>query len=171
MAVGERGLFLLALPGGSKRSFELEVAETLALPVAAAGPGFSGSPDPRLSEGPEALLERYRHLIANWGPESADHVHGFPPPLDLRGSPFQLRVWRALLNVPPGKTISYGELAALAGSPGAARAVGTAMRKNRIPLMVPCHRVVASNGPGGYGGGLALKQMLLDLEAEGLAQA
>ena len=164
MAVGELGLFLMTLPGNSKQVFAREVEETLALPV-----DRRGAPDPRLRDGPEGLLDRYRNLIENWGPDSADHIHGFPPPMDLRGSPFQLRIWRTLQNVPPGETISYGDLAALAGSPGAARAVGTAMRKNRIPLLIPCHRVVASNGPGGYGGGLALKQRLLDLEIEGLA--
>lgn len=156
----------MMLPGASKRAFEREVAETLALRIDPAR-----VPDRRLFEGPEALVERYRYLVENWGPESADHVHGFPPPMDLRGTPFQLRVWKTLQNVPPGRTISYGELAALAGSPGAARAVGTAMRKNRIPLLVPCHRVVASNGPGGYGGGSGLKQRLLDLEAEELGSS
>lgn len=156
LAVGERGLFLLALPGTSQQSFEREATGILSLDAESR----SG-----LRTDPEAWLDRYRDLIENWGPLTAQQVHDRPPPLDLRGSRFQLQVWRTLLRVPPGETISYGRLAALAGSPGAARAVGTAMRKNRIPVLVPCHRVVASNGPGGYGGGLDLKESLLRLEA------
>jgi methylated-DNA-[protein]-cysteine S-methyltransferase len=71
-------------------------------------------------------------------------------------------------EVPYGETATYGEVAELAGRPGAARAVGTAMARNPVPLLVPCHRVVAANGIGGYGGGpegIALKRALLDLEA------
>jgi len=73
-------------------------------------------------------------------------------------------------EVPYGETITYGELAELAGRPGAARAVGTAMSRNPVPFLVPCHRVVAAGGIGGYGGGaqgVALKRALLDLEARG----
>ena len=73
----------------------------------------------------------------------------------------------ARAEVPYGETVTYGELAELAGRPGAARAVGTAMARNPVPLFVPCHRVVAAGGIGGYGGGpagIALKRALLDLE-------
>ena len=73
-------------------------------------------------------------------------------------------------EVPYGETVTYGELAELAGRPGAARAVGTAMARNPVPFFVPCHRVVAAGGIGGYGGGaqgVALKRALLDLEARG----
>jgi O-6-methylguanine DNA methyltransferase len=155
----------MTLPGTSKRTFERLVEETLALPPADERAVTPAKQTPSLCEDPEGLLQHCLHLIEHWGPECASLAHASPPPLDLRGSPFQRKVWRTLLLVPPGKTISYGRLAALAGSPGAARAVGTAMRMNRIPILVPCHRVVASNGPGGYGGGLALKQELLDLES------
>ena len=91
----------------------------------------------------------------------------FTVPVDLSGVPaFQRRVLQALRRVPYGRTITYGQLAARAGRPRAARAVGQAMAHNPVPLIVPCHRVVASGGGlGGFGGGLALKRRLLALEA------
>lgn len=87
-------------------------------------------------------------------------------PLRLTGlTPFQSRVLEVLRrSVPPGQVITYGELAARCGRPGAARAVGTAMRKNPLPIFFPCHRVVASQGMGGYGAGLPRKRWLLGLE-------
>ena len=90
---------------------------------------------------------------------------GFTLPLDLRGTPFQRAVWEALRAVPYGETRTYGELARAAGHPSAVRAVGAANGANPVPLVVPCHRVVASGGRlGGYGGGLGLKRRLLALE-------
>jgi len=88
----------------------------------------------------------------------------FGLPLDLRGTPFQLDVWRELLGIPYGETRSYGQVARAIGQPLACRAVGAANGANPLPLVVPCHRVVASHGLGGYGGGLALKRRLLALE-------
>jgi methylated-DNA-[protein]-cysteine S-methyltransferase len=86
------------------------------------------------------------------------------------GSPFQLRVWRALRAIPYGQTASYGEIAAAVGRPGAARAVGGANNRNPIAIVVPCHRVIGANGTlTGYGGGLPRKQQLLALEAGGRA--
>ena len=86
-------------------------------------------------------------------------------PLDLRGTPFQLDVWRTLRGVDYGETIAYGELAARAGHPGADRACGVAAGANPLPLFVPCHRVVAADGSlGGFTGSLPLKQKLLRLE-------
>jgi O-6-methylguanine DNA methyltransferase len=85
--------------------------------------------------------------------------------LDVRGTSFQHRVWDELLGIPFGETRSYGELAARLGQPGAARAVGLANGANPLPLVIPCHRVVAANGHlGGYGGGVRLKQRLLAME-------
>lgn len=90
-------------------------------------------------------------------------------PLDLAGvPPFHAAVYRALARVPFGATLSYGELAARAGRPGAARAVGQAMARNPFAIVIPCHRVIQSGGGiGGYGcrGGVALKRRLLDAEA------
>jgi methylated-DNA-[protein]-cysteine S-methyltransferase len=81
--------------------------------------------------------------------------------LDLRGTPFQRQVWQALREIPYGELRTYGQLAASLGRPGASRAVGGANGKNPIPLIVPCHRVVASDGIGGFTGGLAWKERLL----------
>ena len=81
------------------------------------------------------------------------------------GTPFQQRVWSALLDIPYGQTMSYGELAARIGQPNASRAVGLANGSNPIPIVIPCHRVIGANGTlTGYGGGLAIKQRLLALE-------
>ncbi|MFI1721413.1 methylated-DNA--[protein]-cysteine S-methyltransferase [Streptomyces sp. NPDC020489] len=85
--------------------------------------------------------------------------------LHLGGTPFQREVWQQLRRIPYGETRSYGDLAAALGRPGASRAVGLANGKNPIGIIVPCHRVVGSDGSlTGYGGGLERKQRLLDLE-------
>jgi methylated-DNA-[protein]-cysteine S-methyltransferase len=85
--------------------------------------------------------------------------------LDLEGTEFQKKCWQALLRIPYGKTCSYADIARQVGSPRSFRAVGQANHHNPIAIIVPCHRVITSSGAlGGYGGGLALKQMLLDLE-------
>jgi methylated-DNA-[protein]-cysteine S-methyltransferase len=89
----------------------------------------------------------------------------FDVALALRHLPaFTTRVLRALLAVPAGEVTTYGRLAAKAGSPGASRAVGGAVGRNPIPIIVPCHRVVASDGIGGFGLGLACKRTLLAIE-------
>jgi methylated-DNA-[protein]-cysteine S-methyltransferase len=89
----------------------------------------------------------------------------FTVPLAPHGTAFQQRVWVALQEIPYGETESYGQLAERIGSPGAARAVGLANGKNPIGIVIPCHRVVGSNGNlTGYGGGLDRKKQLLDLE-------
>ncbi len=83
-------------------------------------------------------------------------------PLDLKGTPFQIRVWQELQKIPRGTTISYHELATRLGNPKAARAVGQAVGANPIPIIVPCHRVIASDGSlGGYSSGLDRKRWLL----------
>jgi O-6-methylguanine DNA methyltransferase len=85
--------------------------------------------------------------------------------LQLTGTPFQQAVWKQLLKIPSGKTLSYAEVAKRIKRPKAIRAVGTACGANPIPIVVPCHRVVASNGKlGGFGGGLPLKKILLQSE-------
>jgi methylated-DNA-[protein]-cysteine S-methyltransferase len=83
------------------------------------------------------------------------------------GTPFQKDVWQALREIPAGTTISYGQLAERIGRAGASRAVGAANGANPIPIVVPCHRVIGSNGKlTGFGGGLPLKRWLLDLESQ-----
>ena len=89
----------------------------------------------------------------------------FTLPLDLRGTPFQLRCWQALLKIGYGETRTYAQLAQAVGSPNGFRAVGAANGANPVSIVVPCHRVIASDGTlGGYGGGLEVKEKLLRLE-------
>ena len=90
--------------------------------------------------------------------------------LDLKGTPFERKVWSALAKIPYGQTRSYKEIAQVIGHPKAFRAVGNANSQNSIPLIIPCHRVIESNGGlGGFGHGLKVKKQLLDLErAHGL---
>ena len=112
--------------------------------------------------------EARRHLAAALR-QLRDYFAGqrstFDLPLDLAGTAYQQRVWRALQRVPFGRTLSYGDLAARLGAPGGARAVGRACATNPVPVVVPCHRVVGGDGSlHGYGGGLWRKQRLLELE-------
>lgn len=89
----------------------------------------------------------------------------FDLPLKFPGTPFQEKVWSALLEIPYGSTCAYKDIARKVGAPDAVRAVGTANGMNRIAIVIPCHRVVNANGDlGGYGGGLWRKRLLLDLE-------
>lgn len=95
----------------------------------------------------------------------AGELENFDLPLAPEGTPFQLAVWRRLCDIPYGATVSYGELANRIGNPKACRAVGLANGCNPIPIVIPCHRVIGSNGKlTGYGGGLPIKEKLLALE-------
>lgn len=86
------------------------------------------------------------------------------------GTPFQQRTWEALRTIPAGRTITYGELAVRVGRPGAARAVGAAVARNPVSIVVPCHRVVGAGGSlTGYAGGLAAKRRLLAIEGAAVA--
>ncbi|MFF8378727.1 methylated-DNA--[protein]-cysteine S-methyltransferase [Streptomyces sp. NPDC015661] len=115
-----------------------------------------GEPDPR------PFGEAIRQLDAYFAGELTE----FDLPLNLVGTPFQLRVWEQLLRIPYGETRTYGELAEELGSPGASRAVGLANGKNPVTIIVPCHRVIGSGGSlTGYGGGLDRKQRLLAFES------
>lgn len=112
--------------------------------------------------GDSALLAQTRSEIAQY---FARQRRDFDVPLDLVGTPFQQRVWQALLQVAFGQTWSYAQEAAHIGQPTATRAVAAANGANKISIIVPCHRVIGSNGRlTGYGGGLARKQALLALE-------
>jgi methylated-DNA-[protein]-cysteine S-methyltransferase len=91
----------------------------------------------------------------------------FDLPLDLRGTEFQIRAWEALLQIPYGKTRTYGELARILGDIKAVRAVGGALNKNPVAIIVPCHRVIGASGKlVGFAGGLDRKSLLLSLEQE-----
>lgn len=95
----------------------------------------------------------------------AKELRIFKLPLAPRGTPFQLDVWRALRDIPYGETRSYAQIARTIGKPDAIRAVGAANGANPLPIVVPCHRVIGSNGSlTGFGGGLEAKRFLLDLE-------
>jgi AraC family transcriptional regulator of adaptative response/methylated-DNA-[protein]-cysteine methyltransferase len=112
----------------------------------------------------EALIDRIVAMVdlrpGQRGPKAGDGL-----PLDLRGTPFQQQVWRALQEIPAGSTMTYAALARQIGSPRAVRAVGTACGQNPIAIAVPCHRVLRSDGSlGGYRWGLERKQALLDRE-------
>ncbi len=117
------------------------------------------SPEPMLA----GLRRRFGELEAEPGQVSADW---FARPLDLRGLPaFDAAVYRAVADIPAGETLTYGDVAAMVGSPGAARAVGNAMARCPLFPAVPCHRVVrASDGWSGWGGDVALKRRLLEAE-------
>ena len=104
---------------------------------------------------------------------AADQLHAyfagetlaFDVPLDLQGTPFQRRVWQALLAIPGGETRSYGQIAQTLGSAAAVRAVGGAVGRNPVSVIVPCHRVIGSDGSlTGYAGGVDRKRALLELE-------
>jgi methylated-DNA-[protein]-cysteine S-methyltransferase len=102
---------------------------------------------------------------AQLGDYFAGHRRGFDLPLNPRGTPFQRGVWLALAEIPYGATLSYGELARRLGRPLAVRAVGAANGRNPLPIVLPCHRVIGSDGSlTGYGGGLPAKRLLLALE-------
>ena len=137
-------------------------------PVPRRGPRFR-HPAPREGRLPRpACRQAGRHLNQALK-ELKEYFSGrrarFQVPLDLEGTPHQLRVWEALREIPYGQTVTYGELARRLGSPAGARAVGRGCATNPVPVIVPCHRVVAGTGGlQGFGGGLWRKRALLEME-------
>ena len=126
---------------------------------------FAASLDPGAREGESpAFAGALRWLALYFAGKRPE----FMPPLRLKGTEFQRTVWAALSEIPYGETASYGEvaarIAARRGRACSARAVGAAAARNPVSLIVPCHRLVACGGPGGYAGGLRRKQALLRLE-------
>lgn len=108
-------------------------------------------------------------IMSRYTQELEDYFAGtrreFTFPLDLRGTDFQLACWRALLAIPCGETRTYADIARAVGRPQGFRAVGMANNRNPVAIVVPCHRVIASDGTlCGYGGGLDIKRKLLELE-------
>ncbi len=118
----------------------------------------------RSDDGLESATSRIVAYLANEGP--------WPLlPLDVRATAFQMRVWDALRDIAPGRTMEYGQLARAIGSPSAARAVARAVATNPIALLIPCHRIVpASGGVGGYRWGMKRKERLLQLESSALVK-
>lgn len=149
IAVTARGLFELHYPlRGSAEKFVKRYAD----------PPFSFHPLRSKTRTARVKTDLRRYFQGD--------LRRFTLPLDLRGTPFQMKVWKKLRKIPFGKTRSYGELAKRIGCPKAARAVGTANNKNRIGIVVPCHRVIGSNGHlVGYASGLGIKAKLLKHES------
>jgi methylated-DNA-[protein]-cysteine S-methyltransferase len=146
-ATSERGLVFVRLPRAGGRGFAGWLRRQA--PGAEVRTGFAPN---------KAAIGQLREYLE--GKRTA-----FELPLDLRGTEFQRKVWRALLAIPYGETRSYADVARAIGEPAAVRAVGTANGANPCAIVVPCHRVVAAGGKlGGYGGGLPLKRRLLALE-------
>jgi methylated-DNA-[protein]-cysteine S-methyltransferase len=147
IASSKSGIVRLTFPLRSEGSFERTLLRE-----------FHG---PRLVEGRRENSEAARQLSRYL----AGRLRKFELPLDLRGSSFRRRVLTAVGRIPYGRTASYGDIARLVGSPGGARAVGQAVGANPLPLIIPCHRVVGSNGAlVGFGLGLPMKRRLLELE-------
>jgi methylated-DNA-[protein]-cysteine S-methyltransferase len=147
IAITERGLAQLTLPQNSEK-------EALAA----------------LSLSSYALRVRIEHIastVSRIQDYCNGHAFSFNETLDLSaGSTFEQRVWNTCLTIPYGQTRSYGWLAAQLGQPKAARAVGNALGKNPVPIIIPCHRVIAANGSiGGFSGGIETKKRLLALES------
>jgi methylated-DNA-[protein]-cysteine S-methyltransferase len=119
-------------------------------------------PGPAAVEGRSEVLDLTAAQLAEY---FAGRRRSFHMPLAPLGTGFQREVWRALVAIPYGETRSYGEIARVVGRPAASRAVGAANGRNPIAIIVPCHRVIGSNGDlTGYGGGMAAKRWLLDHE-------
>jgi methylated-DNA-[protein]-cysteine S-methyltransferase len=126
----------------------------------------SAIPPPDWKQNRAAFAEAIRQLQAYFRGELKE----FDVPLAMEGTDFQLRVWNALRAIPYGETISYAQLAGRIGNPQAVRAVGLANGSNPIPIIVPCHRVIGSDGSlTGFGGGLSTKKKLLELESKQLS--
>lgn len=135
LVVSDRGIVALEFPGGKIRQGWVESAEKTAPYARQMNEYFSG------------------------------RRRSFDLPLDLRGTDFQRRCWQKLLKIPYGETRSYADIARAIGNPAAVRAVGLANGQNPIAIIVPCHRVIGSDGSlTGYGGGLETKRKLLELE-------
>jgi methylated-DNA-[protein]-cysteine S-methyltransferase len=124
------------------------------LPNAPAHPGQAGR------ETPSVLWDAASQLREYFARERT----AFDIPMRLDGTAFQAEVWSELSRIPWGTTVTYGELARRVGRPASSRAVGQANGRNPMPIIVPCHRVVAGSGIGGYSGGIPIKRALLALE-------
>jgi methylated-DNA-[protein]-cysteine S-methyltransferase len=121
-----------------------------------------GTPRDEAARAPDLFADAVAQLEAYF----AGELRHFDLELDLGGTPFQRDVWHRLLEIPCGETISYGALARALGRPASVRAVAAAVGRTPVPIIVPCHRVIAGDGNlTGYRGGLERKQALLTLEA------
>jgi len=118
--------------------------------------------DCSMTNGSHPLLDQLEAELCAY---FAGDLKAFTVPLDTPGTEWQQQVWKALCTIPYGQTVSYGQLAGQLGNPGGSRAVGLANGKNRVSIVIPCHRVIAGDGTlHGYGGGIERKRWLLDHE-------
>lgn len=148
LGASERGVCLLEFANPERQTREIAALEE------AFGAAFE--------DGANEHLERLTYELDGY---FAGRLASFTVVLDTPGTVWQRRVWDELVRIPAGETRTYGELAKRLGSPGASRAVGLANGQNRVSIVVPCHRVIASGGGlGGYGGGLERKRWLLEHE-------
>ena len=145
-AATEKGLSLITLPGEPKKSFDDRIKKLYQ--------------DHELAQGGEINRKTEKQIRAYFDGK----LTKFDLPFEIAGTSFQKKALKQVARIPYGKTRTYGEIAKTLGNPGAARAVGSANAKNNLPLVIPCHRVVATNGLGGFAGGLPLKKKLLKLE-------
>jgi methylated-DNA-[protein]-cysteine S-methyltransferase len=148
------GPLTLVAAGGALAGVYMDAQRHLPAVVASARPASQGLDAIPLAAAASQLAEYF-----------AGRRTEFDLPVEMAGTDFQRRVWAALREIPYGETVSYGELARELGQASASRAVGLANGKNPVSVIVPCHRVVGSDGSlTGYGGGLDRKRFLLDLE-------
>ena len=145
-AATEKGLALISLPREPRKSFERKIERL-----------FSRY---EICSGGKVNLQAEKQLAAYLD----GRLKKFTLKLDIHASPFQKKVLKQVARIPYGRTITYGEVARAVGSPKAYRAVGTANAQNNLPVVIPCHRVVASSGLGGYGAGIEMKKRLLQIE-------
>ncbi len=153
----------LALEKALAKHLPREVLAPEALPLAPKRTS-EADPPPTFRRSPTKLAPARRWLDRYFAGQNID-AEALEMPLELHGTPFQLKVWKQLARIPYGQTVSYGDIAKRLRQPGAARAVGMANNRNPLPILIPCHRVVGANGKlVGYGGGLWRKKALLRLE-------
>jgi O-6-methylguanine DNA methyltransferase len=164
VAASDKGLVLLEFSPprpGRRPNPQSNVAQLSVRGAASGSAGLGPNPQSNAVESAEKLgpyLDQLRQYFAGERRE-------FTVPIDLHGTEFQLRCWHALLKIGYGELRTYAQLARAVGSPNGFRAVGAANGANPVSIIVPCHRVVASDGTlGGYGGGLEVKEKLLRLE-------
>ncbi len=130
---------------------------------------FAGVNPPELRPDSVHDDEPFSELAAQLEEYFAGRRQRFDVPIRPEGTEFQMAVWSALLDIPYGETATYGEIAASIGRPTAVRAVGGANNANKIPIVIPCHRVIGADGSlTGFGGGLDTKAALLELESTGI---
>lgn len=149
-AATENRLLMIWMPNESKESFDDKIAERFGNWILVKGG--------KVNQKAEKEIKSY----------ISGKLRKFSVKFEIEAAPFHKKVLQRVAKIPFGQTLSYGEIAAMVGNPRASRAVGTANAKNILPLIIPCHRVVAGNGIGGYGGGLALKRKLLHHEGVSL---